>query len=111
MKAMLSFVIALVVCSGINPARVNAQVGTLVIAHGGGPEWDAQVRVVAEQVKTGGPVEVSFLMGPGAKAAPFQDAAKKLVDAGAKEIVVVPVLVSSHSGHYDQIRYLAGALD
>ncbi|HEX6694125.1 MAG TPA: CbiX/SirB N-terminal domain-containing protein [Longimicrobiales bacterium] len=111
MKALLSFVVALVVGSGLIPARVSAQVGTLVIAHGGGPEWDAQVRTVAAQVNTGGPVEVSFLMGPGAKTAPFQSAAKKLVDAGAKEIVVVPVLVSSHSGHYDQIRYLAGLID
>ena len=93
------------------PAQTAGPVGTLIIAHGGGPAWDAQVETVASLVKTGGPVEVSFLMGPGAKTHRFQDAARRLVDKGAREIVVVPVLVSSHSGHYQQIRYLAGQTD
>ena len=86
-------------------------IGTIVIAHGGGPAWDAQVLEVVKQVNTGGPVEVSFLMGPGAATARFQDAARKLVEAGAQQIVVVPMLVSSHSGHYEQIRYLAGEVE
>ena len=93
------------------PAPLAAQqgpVGTLVIAHGGGPAWDEQVITTAARAETGGPVEVSFLMGSGAPQHRFQDAARKLVAAGAREIVVVPLLVSSHSGHYDQIRYLAG---
>jgi len=87
-----------------------ATVGTLIVAHGGGPDWNARVEEVARLVNTGGPVAVSFLMGPGATTSRFQDAAKRLVNAGATEIVVVPVLVSSHSGHYEQIRYLAGEI-
>jgi sirohydrochlorin cobaltochelatase len=90
---------------------VAGPVGTLIVAHGGGPEWDAQVLHVAGLVKTGGPVEVSFLMGPGAAGARFQDMAARLVEAGATQIVVVPLLVSSHSGHYEQIRYLAGDVE
>ena len=86
-------------------------VGTVVIAHGGGPEWNGGAEEVASQVRTGGPVEVSFLMGPGAATHRFQDAVQRLVDAGATEIVVVPVLVSSHSGHYDQLYYLTGERD
>jgi len=86
-------------------------VGTIVVAHGGGPEWDAHVIDVAGQVETGGPVEVSFLMGPGAETARFQDVVAKLEAQGVSRIVVVPVLVSSHSGHYEQIRYLAGLTD
>lgn len=86
-------------------------VGVLIIAHGAGPEWNAQVEAVAAEVRTGGPVEVSYLMGEAAATHRFQDAAPRLVDAGAREIVVVPVLVSSHSGHYEQIRYLAGETD
>ncbi|MEW5926050.1 MAG: CbiX/SirB N-terminal domain-containing protein [Gemmatimonadota bacterium] len=97
------------------PPALHAQaakpVGTLLIAHGGGPAWDAQVQTVASMVNTGGPVEVSFLMGPGAKTHRFQDAARRLAEKGAGEIVVVPLLVSSHSGHYQQIRYLAGQTD
>ena len=83
-------------------------VGTIVIAHGGDSLWNARVQEVAALAKTGGPVEVSYLMGPAAKTARFQDAVQRLETAGATKIVVVPMLVSSHSGHYDQIRYLAG---
>ena len=111
MKAKSSLLIICAVACALVPSAGRAQVGTLIVAHGGGDEWNAQVSSIAGQVKTGGPVEVSFLMGPGAKTAPFQNAARRLVDAGAKEIVVVPVLVSSHSGHYEQIRYLAGETD
>jgi len=92
-------------------APAAGPVGTLIVAHGGGPRWDAQVLQVARMVSTGGPVAVSFLMGPGAATARFQDVAQQLVEEGATQIVVVPMLVSSHSGHYEQIRYLAGQVD
>lgn len=82
--------------------------GTIIVAHGGGPEWDARVKTLASQVHLPGPVGVSFLMGPGAATHRFQDVVAGLVEKGATEIVVVPLLVASHSGHYDQIRYLAG---
>jgi sirohydrochlorin cobaltochelatase len=89
---------------------VSAQekVGTIVVAHGGNDEWNRLVKDVAAEVRTGGPVGVSFLMGAGAKADPFQRIIGRLEQAGVKRIVVVPLLVSSHSGHYEQIRYLAG---
>ncbi|MHB1225814.1 MAG: sirohydrochlorin chelatase [Gemmatimonadaceae bacterium] len=86
-------------------------VGTMIIAHGGGPSWNAQVDELASRVKSDGPVTVSYLMGPGAKTHAFQVAARELVEKGATAITVVPLLVSSHSGHYDQIRYLVGQLD
>jgi sirohydrochlorin ferrochelatase len=89
----------------------DSSVGTIIIAHGGGPEWNAQVERVAAEVRLAGPVAVSYLMGPGAKAAPFQQVVESLVARGASEIVVVPMLVSSHSGHYQQIRYLVGETD
>lgn len=83
-------------------------IGTIVVAHGGDSLWNALVRRVAASAKTGGPVEVSFLMGSGAATARFQDAVARLEARGVQQVVVVPMLVSSHSGHYDQIRYLAG---
>jgi len=92
-------------------ARADGQVGTIVIAHGAGPDWNAQVEAVVKAAQTGGPVEVSYLMGPGARTHRFQDAAKRLEEAGVREIVVVPLLVSSHSGHFEQIRWLVGATD
>lgn len=98
------------------PAAATAQqgdgpVGTIILAHGGGPAWDAQVVKIAELAQTGGPVEVSFLMGPGAAQHRFQDVARTLETKGVSRIVVVPMLVSSHSGHYEQIRYLVGETD
>lgn len=89
-------------------AAQGGRVGTLILAHGGDRGWNDQVRTIARLVQTGGPVEVSFLMGPEAPAHRFQDAARRLADGGASSIVVVPLLVSSHSGHYEQIRWLAG---
>jgi sirohydrochlorin cobaltochelatase len=98
----------------VAPHAMHAQdrsVGTVIIAHGADAAWNAQVETVAAAARTGGPVAVSFLMGPGAKAARFQDVVRRLVDSGVSEIVVVPLLISSHSGHYEQIRYLTGGRD
>ncbi len=83
-------------------------VGTIVVAHGGSAEWNAPVLRIAQDARTGGPVEVALLMGEFAPQHRFQDAVARLVERGAERIVVVPLLASSHSGHYDQIRYLAG---
>ncbi len=87
------------------------QVGTIVVAHGGDAQWNQRVLSVAAVAKTGGPVEVSFLMGPGAKLNRIQDIARRMEAKGVTRIVVVPLLISSHSGHYEQIRYLAGEID
>ena len=87
--------------------HVSAQ-GTIVVAHGGDSLWNSHVIEAARAARTGGPVEVSFLMGPAAKSARFQDVVAKLEAKGVREIAVVPMLVSSHSGHFDQIRYLVG---
>jgi len=84
-----------------------ARTGTILVAHGASADWNAPVHRIAEAARTGGPVEVSFLMGDSAASYRFQDAAARLVARGATRIVVVPLLASSHSGHYEQIRYLA----
>lgn len=90
---------------------VAPKVGTLLIAHGGEPSWNAEVERIARTARTGGPLELAYLMGPAATTHRFQDQVAKLVAQGATEVVVVPLLVSSHSGHYEQIRWLAGLTD
>jgi sirohydrochlorin ferrochelatase len=89
-------------------ADAAAQRATIVIAHGGDSLWNSHVFEAAKAARTGGPVEVAFLMGPAAKTHRFQDVVARLERGGAREITVVPLLVSSHSGHFEQIRYLTG---
>jgi len=86
-------------------------IGTLVVAHGGDSAWNALVRESVAMLSLSGPVELSFLMGNEASKTRFQDAARRLAARGAKEVVAVPLLVSSHSGHYEQVRYLSGQVD
>jgi sirohydrochlorin cobaltochelatase len=108
----LTLLLASAAASAQQPAAPELRTGAIVLAHGGSEEWNRRVIEVVAQVRSANvAVEVSFLMGPAAKAHRFQDAARRLVENGARELVVVPLLVSSHSGHYDQIRYLVGALD
>jgi sirohydrochlorin cobaltochelatase len=92
-------------------APTARRVGTLLVAHGGEPSWNAEVERIARTAQTGGPLELAYLMGPAAATHRFQDQVARLIDAGATDVVVVPLLVSSHSGHYEQIRYLAGLTD
>jgi sirohydrochlorin ferrochelatase len=97
--------------AGNASAGNGGSIGTIVIAHGGSAEWNGPVLRIAGMAPTGGPVEVSFLMGDEAASYRFQDAVARLTAKGVERIVVVPLLASSHSGHYDQIRYLAGDID
>ncbi|MGQ0639907.1 MAG: sirohydrochlorin chelatase [Gemmatimonadaceae bacterium] len=89
-------------------AQPPSRIGAIVIAHGGDSLWNAHVVDAANAANTGGPVDVSFLMGPAAKATRVQDIVARLERQGVAEIVLVPLFVSSHSGHYEQMRYLAG---
>ena len=102
---------ALVLLAAPLAAQAPRPVGALLVAHGATREWNAQVEAVVREARVAGPVEITFLMGPEAPAHLFQDAAARLASQGVSEIVVVPLLVSSHSGHYEQIRWLARATD
>jgi sirohydrochlorin ferrochelatase len=83
----------------------------LLVAHGADSAWNARVEAVARAARTGGPVAVTFLMGPGARSQSFQAQITSLKQSGAEAVVVVPLLVSSHSGHFEQIRWLARQTD
>jgi sirohydrochlorin ferrochelatase len=93
------------------PLAGQDRIGTLLVAHGADSAWNARVEAVARAADTGGPVAVTFLMGPGAQAWPFQAQVQRLQGEGAERVVVVPLLVSSHSGHFEQIRWLARQTD
>jgi len=93
--------------------RSAPRVGTILVAHGASEAWNRPVLELADSVRTdgGGPVEVAFLMGQAAPSHKLSDAMQKLAAEGVSEIVVVPILVSSSSEHYSQIRAMAGVSD
>lgn len=98
--------ILMLLCSSFSAAQsAPDRLGVLVIAHGAGDAWNAPVIASVDAVRHDLPAAVGFLMGHGPTP---QDAYRSLVQQGATRIVVVPVLVSSHSAHYEQIRFLAG---
>ncbi|HET9132685.1 MAG TPA: CbiX/SirB N-terminal domain-containing protein [Gemmatimonadales bacterium] len=87
-----------------------AQTGLLVVAHGADSSWNAKVRDVVAQVQWNGPVRTAFLMGAEAKDASWDAGVQQLVAAGAKSLVVVPLMVSSHGSHTRQVMFYGGAL-
>lgn len=83
----------------------SPQLGVLLVAHGAGERWNAPVISAVDLVRRTMPAAVGFLMGQGPTP---QQAYDDLVHQGASRIVVVPLLISSHSAHAEQIRFLAG---
>lgn len=92
------------------PAALEAQSGLLVVAHGANKGWNDRVRETVGNVNWNGPVAVAFLMGSEADSLGWNEGVARLVGEGAKDITVVPLMVSSHGSHYRQIRFYAGEL-
>lgn len=111
MRRFLALASLLLIPAPSLAAQQAGSVGTLLVAHGASAEWNAQVEQLAAQAHLNGPIEICYIMGPAAATHLFQDAAARLAAKGVSRIVVVPLLVSSHSEHYEQIRWLAGVTD
>lgn len=80
----------------------------LVVAHGASkPGWNERVTRIVEQVNWAGPKGVAFLR-PSKPEESLPQVAARLDQPGAGRIVVVPLLVSSFSEHYEEIRYYTG---
>ena len=92
------------------PQALEAQGGLLVVAHGANKGWNDRVRETVANVNWNGPVALAFLMGPEADSLGWNQGVARLVQEGAREITVVPLMVSSHGSHYRQIRFYAGEL-
>lgn len=79
--------------------------GILVIAHGSPSEdWCAPVRDAVAEVDLPYPVELGFLEFVPNET--INDAAEILDDAGVTEIIAVPLFISSHSSHIQEIEYV-----
>ncbi|MCE2541585.1 MAG: hypothetical protein J4G16_14780 [Acidobacteria bacterium] len=86
------------------PGIVQAQ-GVLLLAHGGRDDWNRKVLELASQVDSTLPVEVAFGM---ANKRTIQDAVDRLAERDVKEIVAVPLFISSHSSVMRATEYLLG---
>lgn len=89
-------------------APAAAEGALLIVAHGSkDARWNELVIHLVDQVQWPGPVGVAFLMD----APPdhtLDTVAAQLDQEGVSRIIVVPLLVSSFSGHYEEIRYYVG---
>lgn len=106
MKTAL-YIITLAVLVAGSPSLAAAQstVGVLLLAHGGQPEWNQRVVDVARRVDATHPTEVAFGM---ATRATIQAGVDRLIARGAKEIVAVPLFISSHSSVITSTEFLLG---
>ncbi|MFB5676452.1 sirohydrochlorin chelatase [Paenibacillus terreus] len=83
--------------------------GVLIISHGSpAPAWVQLVDEAAGQLQlpAGCPVAVSFLEHVEGRL--IQDGIDRLEEAGATDLLVVPLFVSSGSTHVDEISYALG---
>ena len=88
----------------VNEAPRNSE-GILLLAHGGKPDWDAAVEVVAQELRTQTPTEVAFGM---ADRSAIQRAIDRLSDQGVTSVVAVPLFISSYSVVITSTEYLLG---
>ena len=111
-------VVSAILCSGncllaqriVAPAPTTgapsaSSIGILLMAHGGGKDWDGKVKSVAADVDQKMPTEVALGM---ADRATLQAGVDNLIARGVTEIVAVPLFVSSHSSVIESTKYLLG---
>lgn len=101
----LAFVVSFMSVAVIAAAQSAPTTGVLLLAHGGKPEWNQRVIDVAKVVDAKQPTEVAFGM---ASRASIQQAVDKLQARGVKEIIAVPLFVSSHSSVITSTEFLLG---
>lgn len=95
---VLPFMALLAGCASQPPqpdsAQRNQSFGVLVMAHGGGPQWNKDVLAAVEPLKDDYNIEVAFGM---ADAASMQESVKQLETRGARHIGVVRLFISGES--------------
>lgn len=79
--------------------------GILILAHGGAPQWNADVENIRRSVDAQAPAEAALGM---ADDEAIQTAIDRLESRGVKRIVAVPLFVNSSSEVLDQTRFLLG---
>lgn len=86
-------------------ASTTQPFGILLLAHGGKQNWNEEVHKIAATVNQTIPTEVAFGM---ASRHTLQAGVDRLVARQVKQIVAVPLFVSSHSSVITATQYLLG---
>ena len=97
----------------------NVKYGYLVIAHGNDAEWNTAVTDACQPLLDLDNMlfSICFLEDPWGEAGDTfilpQEGYDQLVNRGAEQIIVVPLFVSSHSTHIDEVKFVTnlGPLD
>lgn len=87
-------------------ATQTSERGIVLMAHGGSATWNATVSDLRAKVDARVPTEVALGM---ATRATIQSAVDRLIERAVREIVAVPLFVSSHSSVIESTKYLLGA--
>ncbi|KAF5425074.1 MAG: Sirohydrochlorin ferrochelatase, partial [Candidatus Methanocomedens sp.] len=91
-------------------AENKEKYGILVIAHGSpGESWCSPVRNAVAEVDLLYPVELGFLEFVPNET--INDAVEKLDHARVTKIIAIPLFISSHSSHIQEIEYVLGLRD
>ena len=91
-------------------AESKEKYGILVIAHGSPSEsWCSPVRDSVSEVDLPYPVELGFLEFVPNET--INDAVERLDDAHVTKIIAIPLFISSHSSHIQEIEYVLGLRD
>ncbi len=86
----------------------TSRTALMVVAHGSREAgWNERVIKSVEAIPWDGPKGVAFLTSLSPEHA-LKNVAAQLDQPGVERIVMVPLLVSSYSGHYEEVRYYAG---
>ncbi|CAD7776419.1 CbiX [Candidatus Methanoperedenaceae archaeon GB50] len=117
MLATLSMIVLLLVSSaGLSYAEgdekigIHEKIGILVIAHGSpSDDWCVPVRGAVDEVDLPYPVELGFLEFVPNET--INDAVERLDDANVTKIIALPLFISSHSSHIEEIEYVLGLRD
>ena len=104
--AAAAVVVGVIALSLAEVATQTSERGIVLMAHGGSATWNATVSDLRAKVDARVPTEVALGM---ATRATIQSAVDRLIERGVREIVAVPLFVSSHSSVIESTKYLLGA--
>ncbi len=103
-RRSLAPVALLVLLAGCSARSASEGVGVLVIAHGDyDTEWNQLVKDALAPLDEEYLFEIGFLLAPPNES--LQDALDRLEARGMETIIAIPLLISSHSEHYDELAY------